>query len=430
MGRLWIDRLGDGAFTRVHEDLDGNIECPLWVGDRIAFLSDHEENGRLWSSLPDGSDLRCHTAHSFATRGAATDGARVVYHSGGGLWLLDGLAAGAVPEPVGVGLGSPAAARAAYAVTGGEGLEDFDTGRSGREAVVTVRGSVHHVGNPAEPTRELPREAGTRARLPRVLGDTGKVARVVVVDGREGIEVGEVAAAPGDKAASHRFGTGLLGRVRELVAAPDGESLAMATHDGRVLVASVASGALREVDRTDGAEATDVVFSPDSRWLAWSHPGANGLRQIRLADLANCADLADLAYLAAGGVVEATPLRFSDRSPAFTRDGRYLTFLSERGFEPVPQAHLLGPAFAAGTRLCLLPLAKDTPSPFSPHDPRRAVHTGEVTVDRDGLAERVELFPVPAGDFIALRAAEGGVLWIRKDPSGHWMAERGTLMRW
>ena len=420
-GRLWMDRRGDGAFTRVHEDVDGNIECPLWVGDRIAFLSDHEENGRLWSSLPDGSDLRCHTAHPFATRGAATDGARVVYHSGGELWLLAGLGAGVVPEPVDISLGSPAAARAAYVVTGGEGVEDFDTDRAGREAVVTVRGSVHRVGGPAEPTRELPREAGTRARLPRVLGDTGKVAYVVVVGGRELIEVSEEATAPGDKAASHRFGTGLLGRVRELVAAPDGGSLAVATHDGRVLVACVATGALTEVDRTDGAEATDVVFSPDSRWLAWSHPGANGLRQIRLADLADPAT---------GKVVEATPLRFSDRSPAFTQDGLYLAFLSERGFEPVPQAHLLGPAFAAGTRLCLLPLAKDTPSPFSPHDPRRAVGNGEVIVDRDGLAERAELFPVPAGDFITLRAAEGGVLWIRKDPSSDWLAERGTLMRW
>lgn len=420
MGRLWIDRRGDGAFTRVHEEIDGNIECPLWVGDRIAFLSDHEENGRLWSSLPDGSDLRCHTAHPFATRGATTDGARVVYHSGGELWLLGGLGPGVVPEPVDIDLGGPAAGRAAYVITGGEGLEDFDADLSGREAVVTVRGSVHRVGGPAETTRELPREPGTRARLPRVLGDTGEVAYVVVVGGREAIEVSEVseAAAPGDKAASHRFGTGLLGRVRELVAAPDGGSLAMATHDGRLLVACVATGALTEVDRTDGGEATDVAFSPDSRWLAWSHPGAHKLRQIRLANLATAE------------VIEATPLRFSDRAPAFTRDGLYLTFLSERGFDPVPQAHLLGPAFAAGTRLCLLPLAKDTPSPFSPHDPRCAVGTGEVTVDGDGLAERAELFPVPAGDFISPRAAEGGVLWIRKDPSADWLAERGTLMRW
>ncbi len=36
-GKLWIDREGDGEFVRLHEDLDGNIEYPLWVGgqDRV-----------------------------------------------------------------------------------------------------------------------------------------------------------------------------------------------------------------------------------------------------------------------------------------------------------------------------------------------------------------------------------------------------------
>lgn len=49
-GKLWIDRAGDGEFVRLHEELDGNIEYPMWVGDRVAFLSDHEGVGALYSS--------------------------------------------------------------------------------------------------------------------------------------------------------------------------------------------------------------------------------------------------------------------------------------------------------------------------------------------------------------------------------------------
>ena len=60
-GKLWIDREGGGEFIRLHEELDGNIEHPVWAGDRIAFLSDHEGVGALYSSLADGSDLRRHT---------------------------------------------------------------------------------------------------------------------------------------------------------------------------------------------------------------------------------------------------------------------------------------------------------------------------------------------------------------------------------
>ncbi|CAM5727226.1 S41 family peptidase [Streptomyces violaceorubidus] len=79
-GKLWIDREDDGEFVRLHDGLDGNIEYPFWVGDRIAFLSDHEGTGALYSSLADGSDLRRHTDHdAFYARNASSDGTRVVY---------------------------------------------------------------------------------------------------------------------------------------------------------------------------------------------------------------------------------------------------------------------------------------------------------------------------------------------------------------
>src|SRR5690606_14973225 len=96
-GKLWIDRPGQdgedgGEFVRLHADLDGNIEYPMWVGERIAFLSDHEGTGALYSSLADGSDLRRHTPlGGFYARHAATDGTRVVYSSAGELWVLDDL---------------------------------------------------------------------------------------------------------------------------------------------------------------------------------------------------------------------------------------------------------------------------------------------------------------------------------------------------
>lgn len=98
VGKLWIaaaDRPADGTpeeFTRVHADLDGNLECPMWVGERIAFLSDHEGVGALYSSLPDGTDLRRHSGvDGFYARHATTDGTRISYAGAGELWLLDGL---------------------------------------------------------------------------------------------------------------------------------------------------------------------------------------------------------------------------------------------------------------------------------------------------------------------------------------------------
>ncbi len=103
---MWIDREGDGEFTRLHEELDGNIEYPVWTGERIAFLSDHEGTGALYSSLADGSDLRRHTpVDGFYARHASGDGTRVVvYSSAGELWILDDLD-GAEPRRLDIRLG-------------------------------------------------------------------------------------------------------------------------------------------------------------------------------------------------------------------------------------------------------------------------------------------------------------------------------------
>ena len=78
----------------------GTWTAPMFVGGRIAFLSDHEGVGNLYSCLHDGSDLRRHTDHdAFYARHASSDGTRVVYQCAGDLWIVDDLSAGSPPAP-------------------------------------------------------------------------------------------------------------------------------------------------------------------------------------------------------------------------------------------------------------------------------------------------------------------------------------------
>src|SRR5918992_1622868 len=61
-GDLWIDRRGNGKFRRLLR-LPGNPASPMWLDGRVWFLSDHEGIGNLYSTKPDGNDLRRHTDH-------------------------------------------------------------------------------------------------------------------------------------------------------------------------------------------------------------------------------------------------------------------------------------------------------------------------------------------------------------------------------
>ena len=430
-GALWIDRDGSGEFVRFLAELDGQLEDPGWIGDRVVLLSDHEGWGNVYSCRPDGTDLRRHTDHGDAyARAANTDGSTLVYQCLGELWSLDDLSADSQPRRLNIRLAGPRTAREPQPIDAGDQIEDVTPDHTGRASAVEVRGTVHWLTHRDGPVRALADTPGVRARLPRVLGNAQptRVAWITDADGEDAIEIGTVPAGAGGtevaEVAPRRLAGGQLGRVLELVASPDGTRLAVATHDGRVLVVDVGTGGVRTVDTSPFGDSTGLTFSPDSRWLAWARPGPIPLRQIRMARV----DLADDEPFS---VIDVTALRFVDSEPVFTLDGRHLAFLSARTFDPVYDQQVFDLSFQATVRPQLLPLAATTPSPFDPEpggrpvtspdssgdgakgDQEQAGGVPEVVVDVEGLDQRAVPVPVPAGRYFDLRAVRDGLVWLR-----------------
>ncbi|MFI6156502.1 S41 family peptidase [Kitasatospora sp. NPDC051170] len=402
-GRLWVDG------SRILPDHPGHLAAPMVVSGRIAFLSDHEGIGNLYSCRPDGTDLRRHTDHaSYYARHASTDGTRVVYQHAGDLWLLDGLDAPA-PHRLHVPLGGARAGRRPYRVGAASQVKDLACDQTGRAGVITVRGSQYWLTHQDGPARALADTPGVRTRLPVILGHTGEAAWVTDAEGADAIEV---VPLPGREstAAHHRrvLAAGRLGRVIELTASPDGAHLAAVASDGRLLLVAAGDGAVREVASSGYGPVASARFSPDSRWITWSQPVAGrSLRRIRLTRVDGT-----------GPITEVTDGRFEDEQPVFTRDGRYLAFLSWRGFDPVHDVHTGDLSFPVGCRPYLVPLAADTPSPFAAA-PEEAAPRGDgggdgtVHVDPEDIGERLLPFPVIASKYSATDAVRGGLLWLR-----------------
>jgi tricorn protease len=408
-GKIWYSP--DGShYTRIFADVGDNLVNPMFVGPRVVFLSDHEGTGALYSALPDGTDLRRHTdLGQYYARHATSDGQRVVYQRAGEIWLLE--SPDAEPVRLDIRLSGVRSGRAPYPVPAKSQLGSFTLDSTGRVLAAEVRGTVHWLPGQDGPAEALLAEPGVRGRLPVVIPGRDAVACASDNGGEDGLDV-----IPADGSAAQRIGHGEFGRILELAVAPDGRTAALACADGRLLtVALDGEPVITEIARSTNAEVAGLAFSPDSALLAWSQPWRpeRGAAQIRLARLAD------------GTVIDVTPARFDDTWPAFTLDGKYLAFLSNRAFDPVYDPHSFDLAFLPGVRPYLVPLLATTPSPFAPEltgRPADPEGPGDVPatagLDVAGLAERIVPFPVAAGCYDKLRAATNGVVWLELPRAG------------
>lgn len=426
-GRLWLHG------ERLLPDIDGHLDCPMFIhaesaarwsesDGRVAFLSDHEGVGNLYSCRPDGTGLLRHTDHdAFYARHASSDGHRVVYQCAGDLWIVENLhAPDSVPRKLDVRLGGQRAGRRTYQVPAANHVDAISVDETGRASAVNVRGSLYWLTHRDGPARTIADTPGVRVRIPEMLGSGGQVAYVTDAEGEDAVEIAYLPRASGDRE-PRRLAAGRLGRVLELVPDFEGERVAIASHDGRLLLLDTteeSTGEVTELVRSVNGPVRDLCFSPDGKWLTWSHPGiGRSLRQIRMARIADRT------------IVDVTNGRFEDENPVFTRDGRYLAFLSWRGFDPVYDVHTGDLSFPLGCRPYLVPLSSATPSPFAltPEgrpaagglDPLEEPPDGAVLVEIEGLENRVTPFPVAASKYSALHAvAGGGLVWLRWPISG------------
>jgi tricorn protease len=505
-GKLWIDADGNGEFARLVPELDGNLTDPLWVSGRIAFLSDHEGYGNLYSVQPDGTDLRRHTDHEdFYVRHAASDGTRVIFESAGELWVLPTLEADVEAVRLDITLGSASQSRRPGSLKVSAHLGEVFPNAAGSASAVEAHGTIHWLRHKDGPSRVVEATPGVRARLPRPLTD-GRIAYVADHDGVDAVyikriaprvsrpatepSVPDVAAAPreADEAGAEQLprpvsasaiaGQPVASAVRllephagrplasednpavlagatdsraerlqiefqridfpraarpsALEASPDGRWLAVGTAFGDVYLADTSSGTLSPLVSVGDGSIDGLAWSPDSQWLAWTEPVTSfGSRsKLRMVNMASPED-----------IVDVTDGRFCDESPAFSPDGKFLAFLSNRSFDPVYDGHAFDLSFPSPIKPYLVALAADTPSPFGPvvdllDEDEAGAPAGtkdgttaavQVRVDLEGLALRVIGVPVRQGNYSALSAPSGALLWLDTPLSGVTGDGRGTV---
>ncbi len=424
---IWKFADGDDEATCLTGDYAGTSRRPMVWNGRVYFVSDRDGSMNLWSMLPDGGDLRQHTRHEgWDAQGAALDGGRIVYQLGADIHLYD-IAAGA-DRVVPIALDSDLdQMREHWVDKPMTYLTAAHVAPDGKRIALTARGEVFVA--PVEQGRfvQVTRKEGVRYRNARFMPD-GKTLLALSDESGE-VELWKLPANGVGQGERLTTDAGIL--RWDGIPSPDGKRVAHWDKKQRLFLFDLATKRNVLIEASEVDQISDVTWSPDSRWVAYVARAENSFRRIKVYSVAD------------GSVTPVTSDRFDSYSPAWSVDGKWLYFISDRNLVSIVHgvwgSYQPEPYLDKTSQIFELALVKGARSPFAPDDELQAAETddggekdakddkdakdekkdeeasegpAEVRIDKEGIQERLALTPIPPGNYGSLVAVDKALFWL------------------
>ena len=232
----------------------------------------------------------------------------------------------------------------------------------------------------------------------------------------------------------------------EGVPSPDGRWLAHHDKDQQLWLYDTKTKQQKLIAQSMVDGFADLTWSPDSQWLAYVEAATNTFTQIKVLNVNT------------GAIQALTSDRYNSGGPAWSADGKWLYFLSDRMLRTMVQSpwgsRQPDPYFDRSMKVYELALTPGLRSPFAPVDelhpeqpakpepkpdepksdkapeaksdkpadtkpnpPAEAKKSAPVTVNIDfkDLASRLNEVPVPPGNYSDLQAAEKRLCWLDRE---------------
>ena len=286
--------------------------------------------------------------------------------------------------------------------------------------------------------------------------------RVITVADRGGIETLEIHPVKGGDEITRLDGLD-IGRPTGVRVSPAGDFLLVSNHRNELLFIDIAAKTLQVVARSPARHIQGMDWSPDGRWAAYGYGPTAYTTEIRIWDRTT------------GETQTVTRPVLHDTDPAFDPEGKFLYFIGTRDLNPVYDNLHFDLGFPKGQKPYLLTLHADLLSPFvlkpgeeeskdkgegekgrggegekekegtdegktdgedvSKTSDARSKTPAPVTIDFDGITNRVLAFPVADGLYTQIAGIKGKALFVSypvegaigQDTMGGERPPKGTL---
>lgn len=352
---IWIAKLADSTIEKVPRQ-NSNDKCPMWIGDKVYFLSDRNNSIVSLFSFDTKSKRVEQVVENkgldIKYASAAQNGA-IVYEQFGTIYTLDTNSKN--PKKVNIRVaGDFPGVRARYEKVGTR-IENAAISPSGIRAVFEARGEI--ISAPADKgdTRNLTNTTNAMERDPSWSPDGKYIAYFSDESGeyalhlRDQTGMGAVKKISlGDKPA---FFTSLTW-------SPDSKKIAYNDNHINLWFVDVETGKNTKVDANIFGTLDDVLepsWSPDSKWITYVKQLDNRLRAVYLYSLDK-----NMANQVTDGLGDA-------RYIVFDKSGKYIFFTGSTNVGPtISFADLSGVNFQTSRNVYAIVLRNDIPSPLAP----------------------------------------------------------------
>lgn len=417
---IWIYDFASKKIENITNNPAQDI-IPMWHGDNIYFLSDRDENARmnLYVYSLTSKETRQLTHYTeFDIKFPSLGKNAIVYENGGELYRFDLATETAAKVPVFI---------ADDMVVGRDGIINvkkyIDTGDiapDGKRAVFGARGDVFTVPEKHGNIRNLTATPGVHDRNPVWSPDGKWIAYISDATGEDEIYL----VSQDGSGTPQQVTTGGETYKYQILWSPDSKKLLWGDKKLRLRYVDIDSKKITTIATASAWEIRDYSWSPDSKWVAYSRYEEETMRKIYLYNLNTQKNY------------EVTDGWYDSSNPVFSRDGKYLYFVSDRDFNPIYSWTEWNHAYVDMAKPYLVTLAKEVESPFKPKsdeveikeekseikpskkkkESEKEQETKEVVVKVDpaGLKDRIAALPIKPSNYYSLANVGNALYYLRK----------------
>jgi tricorn protease len=416
---VWLARLSDSSITKVPRE-DSNDFNPMWVGERVYFLSDRDGPVTLYCYDTKTKKVRRVLENKGLDLKSASAGPDVIaYERFGEIHLFDPKTEKSRRLEVTINADLPTVRPRFVKV--GKQVQSARISPTGVRAVFEARGEILTVPAKKGDVRNLTQTPGVAERDPAWSPDGQWIAYFSDESGEYRLHVrpqkgdGKVKKYDLGKSPSFYYSP---------VWSPDSKKIAYTDKRLNIWYLDLESGKSTLVDTNPYAPTPrPPVWSPDGRWLAYARQLKNHLHAVFLHSLKE-----GKSHRVTDGMSDAQHVQFD-------KGGEHLYFTASTDAGPTTGGiEMSNFNFPVTRSVYVVVLRKDKPSPLAPEsdEEKDAAKEGkkeekkkeekekkkapEVRIDLEDIDQRILALPIPARGYVSLLAGKSGVLFLAENP--------------